>query len=448
MKRALIAFALATLGCGATVQIADSRGDADTQPDSPADASTDTLVTDAPPTGSGDLGAPCASDGECLAGFCLVDIGRCSRACKASGACPNSSNWSCLVVPKYGPMCVCDALSKTEVACNGIDDNCDGVIDEGSPTCGTKCVDVNTDPSNCGKCGVVCGDGKSCVGGACTCTAGTACGDACVDTKSDPKNCGTCGKACAMGEACVAGACTKSVALDVTLLLDTTGSTAASLSTALPTLRDKLATPLLAITDTHVGVSRTCEFPDAPYGSAGDRPFTGVVQPTTSSTEVLDAISKTVGMGGGDAPDGMVEALGTLSGLAAHPASLALTCSPGRVSGGCWRASAKKIVVLFTDDIFHNGPDPLTTGLYSPYAGITPAPVDWPAVKKAMLDAKITLLIINTAVDANATAQHKKMLSELGQPETDVFFAGTKSENIGIAVDGVIARIKSIKSGG
>jgi len=41
----------------------------------------------------------------------------------------------------------------------------------GTP-CGAACVDVTTDPSNCGACGFVCGAGMSCLGGACV-LAGT-----------------------------------------------------------------------------------------------------------------------------------------------------------------------------------------------------------------------------------------------------------------------------------
>jgi Stigma-specific protein, Stig1 len=123
--------------------------------------------------------------------------------------------------------------------------------------CGTACVDVGFDPSNCGGCGIHCPAGTSCVGSICQssggppgdCPPGTACdfpgspcpntgscvplscagrpttapcafgpfnyyltifgqccGDACVDLIRDPRNCGVCGQVCASG-ICSSGVC-------------------------------------------------------------------------------------------------------------------------------------------------------------------------------------------------------------------------------------------------
>lgn len=436
---------LLAIGCGPTVNIVESTPDTGVVG---ADGAVDATPESSSP---GDLGAPCKADGDCLSKLCL-DVGRCSKACNAAGICPNSANWKCLVLPLRGPMCECELLSKTEVPCNGVDDNCDGVIDEGSPTCAGKCVDVSTDLNNCGGCGLVCGGGTTCTGGKCVCPPekSSICGMKCVDSKTDVANCGACGKACAAGESCMAGACKKSTGVDVNILLGVTGSTTTSLTSAAKiALKDKLATPLLAIADVQAGVSYTCDFPISPYGTAPDTAFTGGIEPTATLASVFAAIDKATPAGGGDGADGMIEALGVLSGTTPHPTSIPLTCSAGRVSGGCWRADAKKVIVLFTDDVFHNGPNPTTTGLYETYVGFTTAPVDWPAVLKAMLDAKVTLLIINTAgsVSTDALGQQKKMMKDLGQPETDIFIAGASSETIGTAVDGVVARIKAIKTG-
>ncbi|NOY89787.1 MAG: hypothetical protein GXP55_01165 [Deltaproteobacteria bacterium] len=84
-----------------------------------------------------------------------------------------------------------------------------------SPTqtdCGTPigCVDLQTDPLNCGSCGIDCGSG-TCDAGACTGTscvgARTECFGTCVDLASDTMNCGGCGRGCAAAETCVSGAC-------------------------------------------------------------------------------------------------------------------------------------------------------------------------------------------------------------------------------------------------
>jgi hypothetical protein len=81
--------------------------------------------------------------------------------------------------------------------------------------CGGLCVPIDT--SNCGACGTQCASSD---GGTATCTefAGTYscgvacggslthCGASCVDSQTDPNNCGRCGHSCVAG-ACVAGQC-------------------------------------------------------------------------------------------------------------------------------------------------------------------------------------------------------------------------------------------------
>ena len=68
----------------------------------------------------------------------------------------------------------------------------------GKTPCGARCVDVGSDPDNCGKCGISCAASKGvlaqCNGGACVCRAGTTDCGTCTHLESDPKNCGGCGK--------------------------------------------------------------------------------------------------------------------------------------------------------------------------------------------------------------------------------------------------------------
>ena len=73
------------------------------------------------------------------------------------------------------------------------------------------CTDTQTDNNNCGFCGDTCSSGQSCVGGSCvsgcTGTTTTNCGGTCTNTQNDTLNCGTCGSACGGGERCQLGAC-------------------------------------------------------------------------------------------------------------------------------------------------------------------------------------------------------------------------------------------------
>jgi expansin (peptidoglycan-binding protein) len=54
---------------------------------------------------------------------------------------------------------------------------------------------------------VTCGEGQTCVDGACQCMTGTLCDGACFDTQNDPMRCGTCETTCASDGACVDGSC-------------------------------------------------------------------------------------------------------------------------------------------------------------------------------------------------------------------------------------------------
>ncbi|MBS2025986.1 MAG: hypothetical protein JST92_26605, partial [Deltaproteobacteria bacterium] len=84
--------------------------------------------------------------------------------------------------------CTSITPASTEV-CNGLDDDCDGRIDQ--------TFDKLHDPQHCG--GV-----NECV----QCASGDACCDGrCADLRSDSNDCGTCGNVCAPGSGCCAGVC-------------------------------------------------------------------------------------------------------------------------------------------------------------------------------------------------------------------------------------------------
>ena len=129
--------------------------------------------------------------------------------------------------------------------CNGVDDNCDGAVDEGASnrctlasraasmvcagaacTVGTcqanygdcdgssanGCETYVTDNfNNCGRCGNRCATGQYC-GGA-TCRSGcpadlpNTCSGVCVDLTSDNRNCGACGRTCTTTRECVNRVC-------------------------------------------------------------------------------------------------------------------------------------------------------------------------------------------------------------------------------------------------
>lgn len=84
------------------------------------------------------------------------------------------------------------------------DDCCDAT----TPDCcnGQDCVDLYSDPFNCGECGNACTTGQSCMGGRCRqtpsyCQPGEVfCSNVCVDLANDEDNCGTCGHSCGVDQ--------------------------------------------------------------------------------------------------------------------------------------------------------------------------------------------------------------------------------------------------------
>ncbi len=80
----------------------------------------------------------------------------------------------------------------------------------GFADCGAGCVEVASDPKNCGDCGNVCGAGLVCSQGACAagCAGGlTACNGACADLTGSPVHCGACNNACPDDQDCWQSQC-------------------------------------------------------------------------------------------------------------------------------------------------------------------------------------------------------------------------------------------------
>src|SRR5437879_1580730 len=76
--------------------------------------------------------------------------------------------------------------------------SCNGTCDAGWADCNNDeltdgCeTNVSSDPSNCGRCRLVCSTGMGCVNGVCGCpVAGQSfCGGTCVDTQTNVNDCG------------------------------------------------------------------------------------------------------------------------------------------------------------------------------------------------------------------------------------------------------------------
>ncbi len=163
---------------------------------SAVDAAGDaTHTNNTPRPDSASLGAPCSADSDCPSGQCASVGGAlrgvCTVACDEDHACP--SGWSCKsVYSGDGKFCSCE--SSPEI-CDGIDNDCDGLVDEGD--------------SNSG----LCDEDALCLSNRCECPSGFMCGDECADLFRDADNCGSCGNQCQV--ACSDSACVQVTQLSV-----------------------------------------------------------------------------------------------------------------------------------------------------------------------------------------------------------------------------------------
>jgi hypothetical protein len=157
-----------------------------------------------------------------------------------------------------GPECL-TPMAVPEL-CNGLDDDCNGVNDngfdlltdrnhcgecndpcpEGLDCCGGNCIDLQMDGNNCGECTEACGQGGLCCDGQCVANPLTdrnncggcgipcngegqaCCNGTCVDTRTNPATCGNCTTQCSgMNSACCDSVC----APPISAQCDTCGET-------------------------------------------------------------------------------------------------------------------------------------------------------------------------------------------------------------------------------
>jgi hypothetical protein len=155
-------------------------------------------------------------------GHAICTFGSCGLACDGGRTLCGADSPACVFTASDSLHCggcdkPCTQPAGGTVSCVG--GSCvAGCSGPGKSVCPSGCADLQSDPANCGSCGVVCPTGggtAACTGGTCsiTCPAGkTLCAGECVDLQTDVKNCGYCGKVCPTGGSstspkCSAGKC-------------------------------------------------------------------------------------------------------------------------------------------------------------------------------------------------------------------------------------------------
>jgi hypothetical protein len=145
-----------------------------------------------------DVGQSCTVPQHCQAYECLPS-GRCTVACSDASDCPPS--WSCPGVASGPQLCICIKTNNGVEACDGIDNDCNGQVDDGAnAACATsgagalsQCYEIDAGSASC----------------ACPTTGNQCSNDLCADLQNDGNNCGRCGHYCQhpLGGGCANGQC-------------------------------------------------------------------------------------------------------------------------------------------------------------------------------------------------------------------------------------------------
>ncbi len=232
----------------------------------------------------------CTRDSECTGStWCDAATGACTPIVCTPG------RVSCVTGSRLRT-CNARGSAFSEMDCPG---GCAGGVCTGGMTtcmapmteCGGACVAVQSDPANCGACGVACATGQTCAAGVCTggttvCTPPlTRCAGVCVDLQSDLVNCGACARSCVTGQACTAGVCT-AVGTGPALRIESLGSTSCSIvEHAAVTGDDRGGIAMGATGLFYSGDTSTGRFdPDTLAGVTAGRVYDGLVSNLRSGT--------------------------------------------------------------------------------------------------------------------------------------------------------------------
>jgi hypothetical protein len=366
----------------------DAAEDADGRDDGHADSDAADVDADGenPPPGCGngvvDPGEACEPS--------VSPARECTASCGSVGSQP------CTVGCSWG------ACEPPEETCNGEDDDCDGVPDDGF-----DCV-----RGEMGICFSYCGAevrrfcAGDCTWGACEVPAPGSCDEIVIPYMDDP-----------VPARHTMAFDTGIRAMDVYFLVDTTGSMREEVAALQASLTTTIAEGLdLLVPDLQLGVGHFDDYPQSPYGGEGDETYENLLSLTPSISAAQAAVDALPEGWGSDYPESNVVALWTVATGDPTPTSPLQPppdCAAGLFGYPCFRAGALAAIVLISDAEFHNGP-----GGQDPYAAALAAPT-FERTVEALVAAHMKVISVRSQSTTGTDADYIALARGTGSVDSD-----------------------------
>lgn len=239
---------------------------------------------------------------------------------------------------------------------------------------------------------------------------------------------------------------------DVVFLIDITGSMSQEIGHIQAELRDTIAPGIqAAIPDSELGVATFADFPVGHCGTGEDHAYNLVLPVTADLARVQSAVNGIAVSNGGDPPEAQVEALyqtATGEGLGSFVPS-SFGCPGGGFGYACFRSDALPVILLFTDDFWHNGP-----GNADPYSSACPellssvSPHAYGDAVSVLQTRGIRVMGLFSGLDAPARAEMDQLATDTnaldGSGRPLVFDIGTRGESLSSSVVAAITTLASV----
>jgi hypothetical protein len=165
---------------------------------------------------------------------------------------------------------------------------------------------------------------------------------------------------------------------DVYFLVDCTGSMGGEIVNLRATIRSTVIPGIIAaIPDSWTGVGQFDDYPYGGYGGGSDNSYSNLQSMTSDAAAAQAAAMALPNHNGADGPESQVVALWTTATgdpSRTLPRQSATSCAAGRIGYPCFRPDAVRVIMLFTDSQFHNGPAGVNA--YGAIPGVTPPTYD------------------------------------------------------------------------